>query len=184
MPHSASQLIIRPAHPDDAPVLGMIHARGWHFAYQGIISEEYLRNEITPEIMQDKWQRRLPQKDPHIATYIAILNGEPVGFAGAGPGRLVGRQNFGELYAIYVDPAHYGAGIGRALFRQAIEHVKAIEFNKMYVKVLRDNNIARSFYETMGGVPKEEYPDGLVLKDIAYPDVVYEWGSIENKAFV
>ncbi len=175
---------IREARREDASDLGKIQASGWHFAYQGIVDDDYLRTEITPEAMRLKWEKRLPSSDQRIATFISTLDGETAGFAGAGPGRMDGRRHYGELYAIYVDPAYYGFGIGRVLFTRAMTHLQSIGYDKMYLKVLKDNNIARSFYENMGGVAKEEFPDGLKVGDKIHTDLIYEWSQLGKKAFL
>ena len=60
-----------------------------------------------------------------------------------------------ELYAIYVDPGRYGAGIGHALLQESVRRCTAAGHDRMYLWVLKGNVRARAFYERAGF-----WPDG------------------------
>ncbi|MFI2007707.1 GNAT family N-acetyltransferase [Streptomyces jumonjinensis] len=67
----------------------------------------------------------------------------------------------GEVYALYVDPARTGRGIGRDLLDSAHHHAAAQRFSTMQLWVLRDNTRAREFYAAAGYVA-----DGAVEVDM------------------
>jgi GNAT superfamily N-acetyltransferase len=55
-----------------------------------------------------------------------------------------------ELYAIYVVPAHWSSGAGRALLTEAVERARSVGFARMSLWVLEENARARRFYERAG----------------------------------
>ena len=76
-------------------------------------------------------------------------SGAVVGFAnvGAVPTRSTGA---GELYAIYVHPAHWGTGAGRALIQRAEESLRSSGFGEAILWVLEGNERAERFYRAAG----------------------------------
>jgi GNAT superfamily N-acetyltransferase len=78
----------------------------------------------------------------------------------------------GELYAIYLDPAHWGRGYGRALMRAAERGLAEAGFSKAYLWVLETNARARRFYEIAGwaadGGTKVEHRGTVELREVRY----------------
>jgi ribosomal protein S18 acetylase RimI-like enzyme len=54
-----------------------------------------------------------------------------------------------EIYAIYVDPAHWLNGMGRALTDRALETARSRGARRVTLWVLEANHAARSFYKKM-----------------------------------
>ena len=79
---------------------------------------------------------------------VAEANGEIVGFASVGP--AVDTDADGELYAIYVLPAHWGTGFGRALIQAGEDRLRELGHQQAVLWVLEDNPRARRFYEHAG----------------------------------
>jgi GNAT superfamily N-acetyltransferase len=85
---------------------------------------------------------------------LAELDGKPVGFA-------VWYYNFSTfrgrhglfLEDIFVDPAHRGAGIGRAIFRFLAQRAIAQGCARMDWDVLNWNSTAIRFYRSLGAHP-------------------------------
>ena len=71
----------------------------------------------------------------------------------AGPARHDDEAGLGELYAIYVDPAAQGRGIGRALMDAAVRGLATRGFREAVLWVFEANAPARGFYERMGWTP-------------------------------
>src|SRR5205823_282227 len=61
---------------------------------------------------------------PESPTLVAEVGGELVGFVGVGPSRDA--EGEAELYAIYLDPRHFGTGVGRALMDAAVERLREL----------------------------------------------------------
>ncbi len=74
-----------------------------------------------------------------------------MGWAASGPTRDEDeRERVGEIYAVYVDPPRWGAGIGRVLVRRCVGDLKATGFDEVTLWVLEPNARARRFYEGAG----------------------------------
>jgi ribosomal protein S18 acetylase RimI-like enzyme len=59
----------------------------------------------------------------------------------------------GELYAIYVSPASWSTGAGRALMEAVLTSLKADGYPRVVLWVLAENARARKFYERAGFTP-------------------------------
>ncbi len=82
------------------------------------------------------------------------------------------RTGDAELYAIYVDPGHYGDGIGHALLEESLRRCSAAGHARMFLWVLKENTGARRFYERAGFRPDgAEEPfevDGVLVPEVRY----------------
>jgi GNAT superfamily N-acetyltransferase len=75
----------------------------------------------------------------------------PAGGAAAGPLTPAGRTGeVGELYALYLLPAWWSAGVGRALMTSALDSLRGDRYRRVVLWVLADNARARRFYERAG----------------------------------
>jgi GNAT superfamily N-acetyltransferase len=102
---------VRPATVADAPAMGQLVVRAWQAAYRGQMPDDYL-NGLRAEERAVYWDGVLRREDRRGVILVAEREGEVVGFAAAGPSP--DPQGAGELYAINVDPEHWGDGAGRA----------------------------------------------------------------------
>jgi GNAT superfamily N-acetyltransferase len=138
---------VRLATGDDALAVETIRVRGWRTAYRHVLpAAELDAMPVAPE----RWRPRLATPPRGWTTFVAEEGGEVVGFASVGPSR--DEAGLGELYAIYVDPARWSTGAGRALLERAEEQLCS-EYDTATLWVLEDNPRARRFYETAGWVP-------------------------------
>jgi GNAT superfamily N-acetyltransferase len=71
-----------------------------------------------------------------------------VGFALVGPAQ--DPAGAGQLYAINVDPDHWGTGAGRALLAAAQAELVRLGYREAVLWVLPGNACARRFYEVAG----------------------------------
>ena len=72
----------------------------------------------------------------------------------AGPLTPAGRAGeVGELYALYVTPAWWSAGAGRALMGSVLAALEAERYRRVVLWVLADNARARRFYGRAGFAP-------------------------------
>lgn len=150
-------LTIRPARPEDAEVIAAIRARSWQAAYVGVIPAGLLAESTSPASVTRQARRIL---DRWTGMIVAEADGEVVGYANFGrerasgkPGSLPGPEqdsSRAELYAIYVAPAHWSAGAGRALMDTVLDRAVAAGYKSISLWVLRDNPRARRFYERAG----------------------------------
>ena len=78
----------------------------------------------------------------------------PAPAGAAGPLTPAGRAGeVGELYALYVTPAWWSAGAGRALMGSVLAALEAERYRRVVLWVLADNARARRFYDRAGFAP-------------------------------
>lgn len=138
-------------HIDDAPTVAEIHVSAWRAAYDGIVPSEYLAGLSIPK-REAYWSGAIQRGDPELI--VAKDFGQVVGWAAFGPCRDVqAPSNRGELYAIYVAPAHWSKGVGRALWQHTRRSL-AERFTHASLWVLVKNTRAIKFYLAMGFLPE------------------------------
>ncbi|MFF1293948.1 MULTISPECIES: GNAT family N-acetyltransferase [unclassified Streptomyces] len=156
----------------DCDRVAEIRVRGWQSAYRGLMPQPYLD---ALSVREDAERRRehLRRSDGSVVNLVAEQDGELFGWAAYGPYREGEvRTADAELYAIYVDPGRYGAGIGHALLRESVRRCTAAGHDRMYLWVLKGNTRARAFYERAGFWPDgAEEPfevDGVPVPEVRY----------------
>ena len=81
-------------------------------------------------------------------------------------------EGAGELYAINVDPGHWGTGAGRALLGAAQAELARLGFDETVLWVLPANARARRFYEIAGwvadGAERTAEVQGVVVPEVRY----------------
>ncbi len=147
-------LTVRRAGTADVAVTEAIRARAWQVGYRGLVPDPYL-DAIDPAAWAAR-RRERPDR-PQQATFLADLDGTPVGMLRCGPYRVEPQQPDGntdlttaEVYAVYVDPDHWGCGTGRALMDTAIRWLREHGAAEVRLWVLADNAASRRFYERYG----------------------------------
>lgn len=163
-------VIIRTAVPEDAAKIARIHVDAWRSAYAGIVPDSYLAR-LSTEKRQKTWASTIARSPASIR--VAVSDDQTVlGWATFGRSRDEDDQEAGELYAIYLDPIHWGKGIGKALLQDAVIALVNLEFTSMTLWVLEENLRARNFYEKAGfvfdGTAKTLVFDGKALIEWRY----------------
>jgi GNAT superfamily N-acetyltransferase len=159
---------VRPAVPDDAAGIASVHVRSWHEAYTGRVPQSLL-DRMDRDGRESQWRRHLsreapPGAEPLGTTWVAVADGEVVGFATSGPGRDPdARRGDLELYAIYLLAAHQGSGLASDLLAAAIGDAPASLW------VLEDNPRAHAFYAKHGFDT-----DGAVKDDARFGASIHE----------
>jgi len=148
---------VRRATPDDADRVGHIKVVGWRAAYTGILPEATL-NELSETDQAERFRARIADSvsGDSPTMRVAESDGEVVGYVALGPYRWDELPEFGEIYALYVDPAHWGAGAGRRLMAAAELDLTGQGFVDAALWVLEANASGRRFYEHVGWVSDGE----------------------------
>ena len=132
--------------------------------------DQYL-DGLDPDERIDMWRDRIARSGlPPVL--VAEVDGVVVGFAAFGAERSDDDTPTGELYAMNVDPASWGRGAGRALLRAATAALSGLGYSDAVLWVVRENERARSLYESEGwgadgGVVTEEVL-GATVTDVRY----------------
>jgi ribosomal protein S18 acetylase RimI-like enzyme len=160
---------VRPATVADTPAMGRLHVRAWQAAYRGQMPDGYLDGLQASERAAG-WERALRRERPRSAVLVAERAGEVVGFAALGPSP--DPEGAGELFAINVDPAHWGTGAGRALLEAAQDELARLGFAETVLWVLPANARARRFYELAGwaadGTERTVDALGVTVAEVRY----------------
>jgi ribosomal protein S18 acetylase RimI-like enzyme len=169
------ETLIRRAVPEDAEGITRAHLQSWRSSYRGLLSREYL-DGLDFEQRLAGWREGLA--DPGAAVFVAVEAGREriVGFCAVGrsrppPASLPGFR--GELYAIYLLDEAKRRGVGRALFQHGTDWLRENGLVPFLLWVLKDNALARGFYERCGGSLVGEQP--IEIGDRSYPEVAYAW---------
>ena len=184
-------LTIRPATPYDAQAIARIRVQGWRFAYQGLISQDYLDSLSVAEDTERirGYLSQLPQNSPpsrsasvqgsdgEKRSFMLAVRGDAVlGFCrfSAAPNKtnraeraVPGGTLNGRLHSLYIDPETLGQSIGHTLMNHALSTFAAWGCERATLWVLEGNSRAISFYERQGwhrtGATKVDRSFGLCL---------------------
>lgn len=165
------EVVVRPAEVGDAAGIADVHVRSWQEAYTGIVPDTYLA-DLDAQRRTPEWVDRLgrgPADD--VRTWVAVLDGQVVGFASLGPGRDEdSRRADREIYSLYLSPEQWGRGVARELMRTVI--AEAGPGRRILLWVLSDNERAQHFWRRHGfqpdGVEKYEDVGGAELLEVRY----------------
>jgi GNAT superfamily N-acetyltransferase len=145
---TATMTQVRPATPDDTYDVARVQVRSWQSAYRGLIDQAYL-DSLEPETWAGRYTfGRIGIQLP--STLVAVNGSTICGLATTGLCRDGDLSNFGELMAIYVDPAYVGTGVGRLLIAAARVRLRGVGVRQAALWVLDGNARARRFYERDG----------------------------------
>ena len=139
---------VRAAVPADADEVARVQVRSWQSAYRGLIAPDYL-DGLTPEFFADRYTfGRVGLRMP--STMVAVDGFAIRGLVTTGLCRDGNFPNFGELMAIYVDPAYARRGVGRLLMAAARGRLRLVGVAGAVLWVLDGNAPAQRFYERDG----------------------------------
>jgi GNAT superfamily N-acetyltransferase len=138
---------LRDATEGDAAALATLNVASWRAAYAHMLPEAVLRGLDVVA-----WEERLRVRFADAAqfTIVACVGRRRLGFVTAGPLRDEPPARGGEVYALYVDPAHTGHSVGSALLEAAVRRLSESGFSQVSLWVFTRNIKARRFYERRG----------------------------------
>ena len=170
--------MIRAGSAADAAQIAAVQREGWFAAYAGIIPAGIIDRVTAPDdgarVRQSfrtrPWQRMLvavaPDQEDADRKDADQEGASIVGYASFGPETDVlsapwphpltteGKDGkVAELYALYVRPAWWSTGTGRALMERVLARTSGAGYRSIMLWVLRDNRRARRFYERAGFAP-------------------------------
>jgi ribosomal protein S18 acetylase RimI-like enzyme len=158
---------LRPAQESDAAAVAAVHAASSHAAYEDFMPD-------APQLPMDKrkafWRDAIEYGEPLV--HVAVNGPQVVGFVGYDRSRDPKSKNTcGELWALYVDPGHWGEGIGSALWESACEGLQEEGCTEVTVWVPLRNERALRLLERCGfareaGSVKTVSMSGVQLEEI------------------
>lgn len=166
---------VRPAEERDIPGMARVHVETWKTTYRGIVSDRYLDHLSVEWDLGRGFGSWVRQPPSGWKEFIAERDAVVVGFAGGGACQDAQTGFSGELGVIYVLREHQRAGIGRALVRAVVDHLRSTGRTDMLVWVLKENP-CRAFYEKIGGTLAQERVVGVAGEK--HPEVGYGWRDL------
>jgi ribosomal protein S18 acetylase RimI-like enzyme len=157
---------LRPAELSDFKAIAKLHADNWRKNYRGILSDNYLDNEVEKDRL-NTWYERLRSPVENQIVTVATLDNILAGFCCL---YVDDDTIFGSLIDnLHVSSNLQRSGIGKILIIDCARKVSdKAEKPKMYLWVYESNKNARIAYENFGGTNFETInkgnPDGTSSK--------------------
>lgn len=139
---SAEEITLRPAVHSDAPAIAAAFdaAVAVNWSYLGDLA-------ARPMFTAREWEQLVSGHQPPRALLVAVDDTDGVvGYTAAHP-------EDGELFLLFVHPAHAGRGIGRALLGAAQDMLRAAGCPQAYLFVHEQNERAIAVYTAAGYRP-------------------------------
>jgi ribosomal protein S18 acetylase RimI-like enzyme len=144
--------VIGPAALADARRVAEVHVQAWQAAYVGIVPDEYLAS-LSVEKRETMWREAIEKQVPELL--VARLAGDVAGWVSFDASRdKDAAAGCGEVWALYVDPAHWSSGVGRELWWCTQARLVERGFTSVSLWVLAANARAIRFYEAAGFTPE------------------------------
>lgn len=160
---------IRLATPGDADALAAVTVGSWRAAYAGLIPDDFLAG-LDVSARATRWREILASG---VAVTLAAETADRiVGYVSVGRQEAADSAT-GVLYAIYVEPSHWGRGIGHVLHEAGLQRLRDEGCTGVELWVLRGNERAISFYARHGWTRDgreqvDDYFAGIELNEIGF----------------
>jgi GNAT superfamily N-acetyltransferase len=145
---------LRPAEVSDAARIAAIKCRGWLATYRGLLADSILDGLDEALLTKEFADGINALAEPGSADerlFLVFETGQQVcGYVIAGAYRERDLVDSGEIYALYVDPSHWGGGIGSALLTAAERWLQTQGWTQGALWVLSDNARGLRFYQACG----------------------------------
>jgi RimJ/RimL family protein N-acetyltransferase len=142
-------VLIRAAELRDAPAIGTVWQRAALIGYDGIFPPDV--PPPSPELLTERSRQAIAAQGFNTLVLVACLtgpDGSVVGTIATAPDP--DEASRAQLLRLYVDPGHWGRGIGRRLHDAALGHLQHAGYRVVVLWVLERNVRARAMYERWG----------------------------------
>lgn len=137
-------MVVRPGVPGDADAIAAVHGRAWWHAYEDVLPYDLLTRDDQDD-RRATWTGLLAEDEPGTVLVVTTAEETICAVAAWGPSRDADRPADGELWALYVDPAAQGAGVGRLLHDRAVAALRDAGFPQVIVWVFEHDGHGRAF---------------------------------------
>lgn len=147
---------VRAARPADADAIRAVADSAWPAAHGHILSAETIERVLAEWYDPDDTRDAIGRDD--IGYFVAERDGDVVGYVSGGRSD---DPDVASLAAIYVDPDHWGKGVGSALLERFESFCRGRGYERVRLHVLAENDRAQSFYRTRGYEQTDEHETEL-----------------------
>ena len=155
---------------EDAYGIEYVAAHSWKETYTGLLPDEYLNNRIINII--NKVERRKEFIRTYNGKYIGAKDKDKViGILAISTPQEEKYKEYGHLEAIYVLKEYHGYGIGKELFKIAVNELKKMGFNKMQLECMEGNDTI-NFYKKYDGIVESQIDFPIKNVGIVKADIV------------
>ncbi|MFP4591215.1 MAG: N-acetyltransferase family protein [Halobacteriales archaeon] len=148
---------IREAGPADVEAIGDVAAASWHAAYDDALGSEAVDRQLARWYAPEAVERRLAATDHHLL--VAEAGARVVGFAHGAPSPDGPAD--AQLVALYVEPERWGEGVGSRLLEALTGRLREDGHHDLWLEVLAENDVGRSFYRSHGFEVLDRYDEVL-----------------------
>lgn len=145
---------IREATLRDAEAVQRVARAAWHAAHEQIIGAEAVDELLDRWYDREGLRKRITRDDAPM--FLAIDDGEVVGFTQGVPGEDNNNPADAVVGSIYVLPEYWGEGIGTELLNRLFDAFRENGWTSVCLAVMAENDVGRSFYDTHGFEVHEE----------------------------
>lgn len=135
--------VVRRAEVGDAAQIAAVHIGTWQIAYAGVFPEEFLASFDVEH--RTRWMSERIESGSDVI--VSEFGDRITGFCMFGPSH---EPDWGEIYAIYVNPDDWSRGHGYELFNETCGALFDQGYRHLLLWVLQDNERGRAFYERQG----------------------------------
>lgn len=163
-----ADVTVRESTPADAAGIQRIARRGWSAAYGDLLDRETIERAMDEWYAAESVRGQIERED--VAHFVAVENEAVVGYVGGG----VSEGEHGAAWTFYVDPDRWDGGVGSRLFERELDALRNRGVTRVTIRVLAENAVGRSFYESRGFEVAEKGIDDIFGE--TRPAVTYAGG--------
>jgi ribosomal protein S18 acetylase RimI-like enzyme len=168
------QITVRRAKPDDAAEVARVYIESWQDTYPGTIPSALLC-AMTLKGQTARWRSAIVAKSREFVFVAETAEHGVIGMSSFGPSRDRDLGFDSEVYTLYIDPAFFGRGAGRALLTAAFQTLHNHGYDSCIIWA-HAKNTARFFYERMGGRLTAERTARMMGDPV--PETAFGWKSL------
>lgn len=142
----------REATLDDIASVQRVARASWHRAHDHILGENAVEKLLDRWYSRDGLEESIGREDAIM--FLAIDDGEVVGFTQGGPSEDGPAD--AAVGAIYVLPEYWGEELGTELLERLFDIFRTDGCESVWLIVMADNAVGRSFYDKHGFEVHEE----------------------------
>lgn len=145
-----SEILLRPAGPEDADAIAALHVQVWRETYRGLATQAAW-DALTKEVRLARWREVLTRNDPRQCTLVAERADGLVGFGSACAPTEAAFEGRGEIRWLHIAGHAQRTGLGRRLMSALALRLAEWGYEGCALAVVVGNEPAIAFYEALGG---------------------------------